>query len=328
MSVARLGFIGLGNWGKRLASVALAIDEAEVATCFARSAERREEFAQLYACRTSESLDEILHDPEVDGVVVATPHSTHGELVREAAAAGMDIFVEKPLALSTEDAEKAYEAASSAGIVLQVGHYRRRMAATRKVHQAIRAGDVGEVHLLEANFSKPSGGLDPKRPWRSDPREAPLGGMTALGIHMVDNFLYLGGPVRQVAAMSTHVVGHTDLDDVTAILFEFASGALGYIGTSLFIPEHARLAVHGTAGSVWSEDDGATFITQSVDSRERVAHPVEPIDPLEAQIREFANAARGCGVTETGGKEALEVVRVIDAIQRSVDHGGGERVAV
>lgn len=79
-----------------------------------------------HGCRAAETLDEIWSDPQIDGVLIATPHMTHGELIEEAASAGKHIFVEKPMTLDVASAKKAIQAASTAGVVLQVGHNKRR----------------------------------------------------------------------------------------------------------------------------------------------------------------------------------------------------------
>ena len=96
----RLGFIGLGNWGNRLASAAERSGAAEIVRCFARTEETRAAFAEKFTCRPAASLDELLGDDEVEGVAVSTPHSTHEDIVHRAAAAGKHLFVEKPLALT------------------------------------------------------------------------------------------------------------------------------------------------------------------------------------------------------------------------------------
>src|SRR4051812_46924836 len=125
MDNVRLGIIGLGWFGGVLAESAKGSGAADVVACFSRSAASREAFAAAHDCRAAASLEALLGDDQVDAVVIATPHSTHRELVEQAASAGKHAFVEKPLTVTAEDARKAIAATSAAGVVLQVGQNRR-----------------------------------------------------------------------------------------------------------------------------------------------------------------------------------------------------------
>jgi predicted dehydrogenase len=312
----RLAAVGLGWWGAELAAGAQRSGQARVVTCFARTPEARQSFAERFDCRAEASFEAVLDDGEVEGVLIATPHSTHTAMIVAAAEAGKHVLVEKPLTLSVADARTAIDATTRAGVVLQVGHHRRRLAATRALHRLVAGGELGQVHLLEANFCLPSS-LDPKPGWREAPEERPLGGMTGLGVHMVDSFQYLQGPITRVSVLSTRLLGRSNLDDVTTCLFELESGALGYLGTSLVVPKVATLAAYGTAGVAWSEEDGERLFRQPLGETTRSEQPVEPVDALAEQLAEFAACIRSGGRPEVGGPEALQVVAVLEACIRS-----------
>src|ERR671918_604664 len=94
----RVASVGVGWWGARLADAAIA-EGLAIGSCFSPS-DRRLEFAQKYGCRAAASWDEVLGDPDVEAVLLATPHSIHADQVVDAAAAGKHVFVEKPLALN------------------------------------------------------------------------------------------------------------------------------------------------------------------------------------------------------------------------------------
>lgn len=111
-----LGSIGLGWWGKVLADAAAKTGEARIVSCFARGEEGRNAFAEKYGCRAAPSLDELLADPEVEGVLVATSHGSHRALIEAAAAAGKAVFVDKPLTVSVAEGKAAIAAAEAAGI--------------------------------------------------------------------------------------------------------------------------------------------------------------------------------------------------------------------
>ncbi|HEY3428363.1 MAG TPA: Gfo/Idh/MocA family oxidoreductase, partial [Acidimicrobiia bacterium] len=123
MAPVKVASIGLGWWGKELARGARAAG-LEVASCYSRTEEARNAFATEVGCKPASRFEEVLADPTLDGLLVATPHKTHRLLVEAAARAGKHVFVEKPLALSLEDARACVQAGEAAGIVLQVGFQR------------------------------------------------------------------------------------------------------------------------------------------------------------------------------------------------------------
>lgn len=315
MEPLRVASVGLGWWGGNLAEKAKSAG-LEIVSCFARTPEIREEFAARQGCRPAESLDELLSDPEVEAVLLATPHSTHADLVVEVAEAGKHVFVEKPFTLRVAEGKRAMRAAESAGVVLQVGHNRRRQPANRRLKAMVDNGDLGMIHYAEANLSYPKG-LNPRSGWRGDPAESPAGGMTGLGVHMADNLIYLLGRPSRIAAFSRRIIGVGKLDDATTATLEFEAGPLAFLGTSMVIPDIARTAVWGTEGAAWNEMDGASFYYQKVGELERVQQEIETLDTVRDELEEFASNVRDGAKPETGGPEAIEVVAVLEGIVES-----------
>jgi predicted dehydrogenase len=321
MEMVRLGAVGLGWFGGVLAEAARASGEAEVVSCFARSEDGRRAFAEAHGCTPAESLGALLGDPAIEGVIVATPHSTHAGLIEQAAAAGKHVFVEKPLALTVADARRAIDATARAGVALQVGHNRRRQPANRRIRSMVESGELGTVVQLEGFHSSP-GAHKPDLPaWRTDPNECPAGGMTALGVHTVDTFNYLVGPAARLVAFSKKVAGVSTLDEATAVTIEYESGPIGQIGTSYFVPGLVSLAVYGTDLNVWNEEDGGRLFTQARVDKARAEQAVEQIDTIRDEVVEFARSIRDGGTPETGAPEGLEVAVVLEGIARSVDSG-------
>lgn len=319
MEALRVASIGLGWWGGNLADKA---KEAglEVVACYARTPEKRREFADAHGGRPRESFDAVLTDPDVEAVLIATPHSTHADLVIEAADAGKHVFVDKPFTLTVAEGKPAVRAAEVAGVVLQVGHNRRRQPANRRLKQLVNEGALGMIHYAEANLSYPKG-LNPRTGWRGDPAESPAGGMTGLGIHMADNLNYLLGRPARVAAFSKQLIAVGTLDDVTTATLEYHDGPLAVLGTSMVIPDIARTAVWGTEGAAWNENDGERFLRQEVGSKEWVEEEIETLDTVRDELEEFAANVRRGSRPETGGPEALEATAVLEGIVESAATG-------
>lgn len=315
MEPLRVASIGLGWWGGNLATKA---GEAgiDVVSCFARTPETRQEFAAKHGARAVSDLDAVLSDPEVEAVLIATPHSTHADLVVEAAQAGKHVFVDKPFTLTVAEGKRAAKATESAGVVLQVGHNRRRQPANRRLKEIADRGDLGMIHYAEANLSYPKG-LNPRTGWRGTPEESPAGGMTGLGVHMADNLNYLLGRPARVAAFSKKIIGVGNLDDVTTATLEYHEGPLAFLGTSMVIPDIARTAVWGTEGAAWNENDGERFFMQAVGSKEWTEEQIDTLDTVRDELEEFATNVRSGSRPETGGPEALEATAVLEGIVES-----------
>jgi predicted dehydrogenase len=322
----RLGLAGLGWWGRVLAQAAVGAG-AEIAGGFARTAATRESFTTEFGGRAFESYQAMLDDPGVDGVLLATPHSTHADQIVLAANAGKHVFVEKPFTLTVADGKRAMSAAEEAGVVLQVGHDRRRQPANRQLKRMIDAGELGTVIMVETNQSVPNALRFEPGYWRANRTESPLGGMTSLGVHMLDTMTYLLGRVERVFAFTRGILDAPPIDHATAIVLEFASGPLGYLGTSFVVPKTTSVTVRGTRGMAINDENGTRFYRQAVDETSRVEEPIEVLDTIVDQLGEFVRSIQGGAVPETGGAQGLEVIAVLEAAVASSESGRAESVS-
>jgi len=321
MDTVGLGVIGLGWFGGVLADSVRSSGVADVVACYSRTEDTRAAFAEKHGCRAVIDLDEMLADPAIDGVLVATPHSTHADIAARVAEAGKHVFVEKPLTLTVADAKRVAEAASRAGVVVQVGHNRRRQPANRRIKAMIDAGELGTILQLDGMHTA-AGGHKPDLPaWRKDPSECPFGGMAALGVHTVDTFHYFIGPAKKVTSLSARIKGFNDLDEATTVVLEYESGPIASINTTYFAPPVVELSVFGSDAAAWNEEDGTRLFTQSRSDAVRKEQEVETIDTLVDEIAEFARCIRGEGEPETGVAEAIEVAAVLEGIGRSLESG-------
>ncbi len=313
----RLASMGLGQWARTLAAAARS-GKVEIVRCFDPVEETCASFAEETGARPPASYEELLNDSEVEGVIVATPHSTHADVACEAASSGKHLFVEKPFALTAAEARRIIETAERAERTLQVGHKRRWFGANRRILEMIEAGELGMLHQLEGNYSRPIFQA-PRAGWRGDPAESPLGGMTGLGIHMVDLLCaFAGGRIERLAAFSKKLFGKTNLDDVTAIALEFESGPLGYVGTSAVVPMFITSAALGTEAGAWSEQDGSRLFIQKKDEMVRREIPVDAGDGVAEELVHFAHYIRTGETPEAGGAEGLEIAAVLEAMAESV----------
>jgi predicted dehydrogenase len=149
----RIGVAGLGYWGPNLARNFASIPGCELSWCCDQDAVRREKAgAQFPGVRLADDLQDLLDDPELDAVALATPVPTHAELATRVLAAGKHCFVEKPLGLSVGEAEHAVNAALQSGRLLMVGHLLTYHPAVRKLKELADAGELGDrIYYIYGN---------------------------------------------------------------------------------------------------------------------------------------------------------------------------------
>ena len=317
----RAASVGLGWWSDELAGAARNVaDRLQIVTCYSRSAEKRKAFAGRFGTGTHESYEAVLGDPEVDAVILTTPHSLHAEHVVQAAGAGKHVFVEKPFTLTAESGRRAAAACEAAGVVLAVGHNRRFSAPAQQLKAMWEAGEFGTVLHLEANFSAPSAMSYVPEKWRASRIESPAGALAGLGIHMIDLLCWLAGPVEQLTARSIRRAAPVDIDDTTSALLDFASGPTGYLGSLGACPYTSFLNVYGTQGNAFAAIDGNALKIQlpggTPESREII-----PVDTLAAELEEFAAHCAGEGIYRVRPEEAIHNVAVMEAIDASATGG-------
>src|SRR5574341_281568 len=319
----RVAAVGIGWWSGVLADAIPKGTNLRLVTCATRSVEKRAAFAEKYRCRQAESFETVLKDPEVEAVLLTTPPTLHGQQVMAAAEAGKHVFVEKPFTLTVAEGRRATETGRRAGVGLSVGHGRRRQPADRALKALIGDGAMGRVVQIEGNISSNTGFTWKPGSWRGDPRETPAGAMTGLGIHHVDTFQYLLGPIARLVALSgRQVLRDVEIEDTTGILFEFASGVLGYLGTALVLATRTnRLALHGTEAQAFTEAEGSRLFLQKKGEPDKSPVLLQPVDIIVEELAEFAQCIRQGGVPEVGGEEGTANVAVLEAIVESAENG-------
>ncbi|MCP4330878.1 MAG: Gfo/Idh/MocA family oxidoreductase [Alphaproteobacteria bacterium] len=313
----RAASVGIGWWSNELAaSVQGDSDKIRIVTCHSRSAERRQDFAKKFDTGNHETYEAVLADPDVDAVILTTPHSLHAEHVIQAADAGKHVFVEKPFTLTAESGRIAAARCRERGVVLAVGHNRRFCSAAIRVKDMLDAGGFGTMLHLEANFSS-QGALayTPDR-WRAQRSECPGGALAPLGIHMIDLLTWLGGPVRRLTAFSERRVSPVDIDDTTTSLMAFASGGTGYLATHFACPYTSTLNLYGTEGNAFAGIDGNTLTVQR-SGEQPTDIELELVDTLRSELEEFADACAGATEFRVRSEEAIHNVAIMEAIVQS-----------
>jgi predicted dehydrogenase len=249
--------VGVGHWGRRLVDSVRDSSKIRFVTGVSRNPTRDHAFTRDTGVPLVARMDDVLSDPAIAAIVLATPHSTHFEQIMKVARAGKHVYVEKPMTLTRADAEQAIEACRAAGVTLGVGFNRRFAPAPIAFVRRIHAGEIGKVLHVEGQHSGATGYQYQSTPghWRATRAEAPGGGMTARGMHTVDKMVQIAGVVTSVYAYSERRILSADLDDTTCMLLRFSSGVSGYHATVFATGEYCRVHVFGSRGWMEMIDD-------------------------------------------------------------------------
>ncbi len=281
-----------------------------------------ESFCAAHGLRLT-SMDAVLADPAIDAVLLATPHSLHKRQVIAAAAAGKQVFCEKPLALKRDDAAEMFAACRKAGVVLAVGHNRRFWPSMQALRAIVANGELGTVlHVEGHNSNENSQAIT--QGWRLSPEESPGGGLTGAGLHVLDALRQPARPCQSAstARLSAREAGPPPLDTAT-LAIEFVNGVSGTLATIRATPFYWRVHVFGTRGS--AEVLGEVTMVLRKSGRSACDHVTIPRSIRSArELAAFADAIEGTKPFPVPEADVLATLTAFEAALQSMrpDTGG------
>jgi predicted dehydrogenase len=320
-----IGVVGLGYWGPNLARNFSALPSTELRWCCDGRAEVRDRLARQYReARFTADVDDLLDDQDLDAVVLATPVPTHAELAIRVLEAGKHCFVEKPLARTVVDAERAVDAQRRSGNVLMVGHLLQFHPGVNKLKEIADSGDLGEIRYIYGNRLN-LGKL------RTDENA-----LWSLGAHDVSVLLHLADeePYEMSARGESYM--HEDIEDVVFGFLRFRSGLAAHLHLSWLDPhKERRFTIVGSRRMATFDDmDPERKITVYDKGFDESAEPYEdfvarsgdiwspPVpsaEPLRLECEHFVACIREDRGPISDGRNGLAVVRVLAGLQASLD---------
>jgi predicted dehydrogenase len=321
----RVGVVGLGYWGPNLARNLAAIPGCDLVWLCDSSPRALAELVPSFPrARATGELQELLEDPDLDAVVLATPVPTHAELAVRVARAGKHCFVEKPLATTAADAEEAVEAARGAGRILMVGHLLEYHPAVDRLKELIDGGELGTLYYLYGNRLN-LGVL------RSDENA-----LWSLGAHDVAVVLHLIGeePEQCLAHGACYV--REGVQDVVFCYLRFPSGIVAHLHLSWLDPhKERRLTVVGARRMATFDDmlierkltiydkgfdeDSRSWGEYIARSGDIFSPRIPNAEPLRIECEHFVECIRTGVTPRSDGQSGLRVVRVLERLQSSLD---------
>ena len=320
--------IGLGWWGKQIVTCLADSDRITVRRGVDVNLDGVRDFAAVQGFDLGDSYEDVLADDDIDAVILVTPHALHEGQVLAAVAAGKQIFCEKPFALSSDAATRMLTACQDAGLkAVGIGHERRFEPALEAMKTHLDEGDFGMLIHIECNWSHNNftKAATSASSWRKDAKQAPLGTLTALGVHITDYFQSLAGPVTRLRAVAN---SRSDLfpgNDVVTVQFTFESGVTGFMCNIATTPFHSAIKVFGDKG--WGEarensnvdiPEPATLTTRWLDE-EMTTQTYASQNVVKANLEQWADAAEGKGSYRFTPDHLLHNVEILQAIVASAE---------
>ncbi|MEA2474538.1 MAG: hypothetical protein QOE06_2453 [Thermoleophilaceae bacterium] len=320
-----MGVVGLGYWGPNIARNFDRLPGAELRwICDSREDALERVSGQVPGARTSTDLNDLLEDPELDAIAITTPVPTHAELALRVIDAGKHVFVEKPLSLSVESAEEVAAAAERAGVVLMVGHLLEYHPGVERLKQLADAGDLGDIHYLYSNRLN----LGKIR--------ADENALWSLGAHDVSVVLLMAGEEPSDCMAFGESYMRPGVEDVVFCYLRFPSGLSAHLHLSWLDPhKERRLTIVGSQKMATFDDqalerkltvydkgfdqDYSSYGEYIARSGDVWSPKISNEEPLRIECRHFVERVRDGAEPRSGGRSGVRVVRVLEALQRSLE---------
>lgn len=324
-AVIKVAVVGLGYWGPNLARNFDRLPDVELAWICDADEQTRTTLAEAFPeARATADLDELLADPELDAVAVATPVPTHAALAQRVMAAGKNCFVEKPLAQSAADAEQVVEAARAAGRTLMVGHLLEYHPGLEMLNDLATTGELGDIHYIYGNRLN----LGKLR--------AEENALWSLGAHDVSVLLRLAGEEPDEMNATGESYMRPGIEDVVFCFLRFPSGLAAHLHLSWLDPhKERRFTVVGSKKMATFDDmelerkltvydkgfdqDASSYGEYITRSGDIYSPRIPNQEPLRLECQHFIDRIRDGQAPRSDGESGLRVVRVLEELQRSLD---------
>ena len=308
--------VGIGWWGQKIVT---AVQGKSTRMRFVRGVSKEPDAVRDFTARhgilLTTELDDVLRDPQVQAVVLATPHSLHTEQIVACAIAGKAVFCEKPLALKAADAKRSVEACQQAGVLLGIGTNKRFWPCMRDLRKVVDSGVLGRLLHVEGHYSNENTGKHFSS-WRTNPAEAPAAGLTGSGIHVLDALVSYAGPARKIHAQVLSLQPQPSPLDTITVMFEFERGLSGTLAAIRSTPFYWRIHVFGNAGSAEALGENELVVRLNGKAPERFTY--EPVDSLAAEFEAFADAVAGRATYPVSAEEMIATIAAFEAVVASV----------
>jgi predicted dehydrogenase len=327
----QLAVVGVGGWGKNLARNYFQIPECTLKyVCDLDPKKLKQMSTQLPGTPMTARYDDLIEDPELQAVVIATPAPSHYALAKAALVAGKDVYVEKPFTLKVAEAEELIRIADSEGRILMVGHLLEYHPVVNRLKQMVDSGELGDIHYMyNQRVNLGTVRPDENALWNFAP-------------HDISSILYLLGKEPTDVAARGQSYLKRGVEDVVFLTLNFNNQSMAHIHVSWLDPHKIRkITIVGSKrmavfddvdaneklriydkGAAYSSDYNTFAEYVTLRFGDIVIPYVKVGEPLRLECLHFLDCVRTRKQPLSDGRDGLRVVKVLDAAQRSLGQNG------
>ncbi len=329
-NAVNVALIGCGYWGPNLARNFHQLERANLIACCDLDAERGRRLQRLYpGLRVATDVSEILGDPQIEAVAIATPPRTHYALAKSALEAGKHVLVEKPLTMDSAQAMELHRLAEERGLVLMVGHVFEYNPAVRAIKRFIESGEIGEVYYAystRVNLGRV---------------QSDINALWSIAPHDISILIYLLGQMPEEVQATGARYLNDSVEDVVFVNLRFPSGVLAHVHASWLDPSKVRqMTIVGSRKMIVYDDVAAEKIRlydkgvykkgepiygefqYKLHSGDILIPKIRMSEPLKVECAHFLECILDGKRPLTDGINGWRVVRVLEAADRSLQRGG------
>lgn len=322
MNTIKWGIIGAGAVCEKKSGPAFyKIEHSELVAVMRRDEEKVKDFAQRHNIgKYYTDADQLINDPDVDAVYIATPPQSHKDYVLKVLQAGKPAYVEKPMAMDYAECLEMVEASKKYGQKLFVAHYRRALPYFLKVKELLDSNVIGKVLTVDVRFIRPASPSDmdkEKQTWRVKREVAGEGYFFDLAPHTLDILDFLLGEIKEAKGYCSNLGGYYEVADTLSAIMQFESGVQGTGEWSFVSSEKSRedsILITGTEGFIRFNTFEFSPIHLSTTIGDKHLKPIQPEHIQQPLIQTIVDELRGVGACPSTGETAIRTARVMDMI--------------
>lgn len=319
------GIIGCGNVTELKSGPAFnKVEHSRLVAVMRRNAALAEDYAKRHGVpKWYADADQLINDPEVNAVYIATPPNTHARYAIQAMRAGKPVYVEKPMALNYKECQEMIKVSEETGMPLFVAYYRRTLPAFLKTKELIDSGIIGTPLTVHIKLHKAANEKDlpaEKHSWHVNPEIAGAGHFFDLASHQLDYLDFLFGPIIDVHGIAVNQAGYYKAEDTVTGTFRFGNGVVG-TGSWCFVTDRSSfvdmIEITGTLGKIilpcFTHQD-----MELITADGSMKFPVQNPENIQFYlIKKVVDELRGVGESPSTGKTAARTSAVLDEMVKN-----------
>lgn len=305
------------------------VEHSRLEAVMRRNGPKAKDFAQRHqVSKWYDNADELIDDPDINAIYIATPPHVHEEYTLKAARAGKPVYVEKPMARSYRECMSMVETCKDAGVPLFVAYYRRMLPKFLKIKELVDKGAIGDIRFVDIKLIKTMepdivGTSQDKDNWRIFPEIAGGGYFYDLASHQLDFLDYLFGPVLDAHGFARNQAGIYPAEDIVTGSFYFENGVMGQ-GTWCFssakVSDQEMTTIAGSKGQITFSYFGGWSLTLDVDGKNKEVMTFPPPRHIQQPlIQTIVDELRGQGKCPSTGISGARTNRVMELLCKRID---------